>query len=471
MNAKLNLRSACFALFLTFSALASGQGDSFATAAGQIDSRLEATMKEHQELLAEITKEKIPLSTEVSKLESEVVALRSERDRLLKLRDSRTIDLETLKRSVDSLKEQSSFIDGRLNEFVREFEARLSVAERPEFEEVNRAARLAPSDVNLSESQRRDIQTKVITSALDRLNSRMGGKVFDGKALSSGGEVVEGRFVSVGPTVYFASSNGAAVGLIENRVNVDDPVVVSIPGASDVAEVASSLKGHLPLDATLGRALLKEKARKSLFEYVEDGGVVGYVILGLGIVALLVTLMKLVQIFGFNVARPHNVVPVLDELDKDNVEAAMSKTQSLGKATSNLLEEGVKHHHEKRGVLEELLFERVLSARPTLESMLPFLAITAAAAPLLGLLGTVIGMIKTFQLITIFGTGDAKSLSSGISEALVTTALGLIVAIPVLILHGMLVRMAKRKIGMLEQCAVAFINGLMTRRHARESQG
>ena len=69
-------------------------------------------------------------------------------------------------------------------------------------------------------------------------------------------------------------------------------------------------------------------------------------------------------------------------------------------------------------------------------------------------------MIKTFNLITIFGTGDAKSLSSGISEALVTTELGLIVAIPSLILHGLLARMAKQKIGDLEQTAVGFMNGV-----------
>jgi len=101
-----------------------------------------------------------------------------------------------------------------------------------------------------------------------------------------------------------------------------------------------------------------------------------------------------------------------------------------------------------------------------LERFLPFLAITAATAPLLGLLGTVIGMIKTFQLITIFGTGDAKSLSSGISEALVTTALGLIVAIPVLIVHGALTRMAKRKLGLLEELSVAFVNGVAAARAA-----
>ena len=88
------------------------------------------------------------------------------------------------------------------------------------------------------------------------------------------------------------------------------------------------------------------------------------------------------------------------------------------------------------------------------------MALTAAAAPLLGLLGTVTGMIKTFNLITIFGTGDAKSLSSGISEALVTTELGLVVAIPSLILHGLLSRMAKQKVGDLEQVSVSFINGV-----------
>ena len=110
--------------------------------------------------------------------------------------------------------------------------------------------------------------------------------------------------------------------------------------------------------------------------------------------------------------------------------------------------------------LEEILFEKILSAQPTLERFLPFMALTAASAPLLGLLGTVTGMIKTFTLITIFGTGDAKSLSSGISEALVTTELGLIVAIPSLILHGLLSRMAKQKVGDLEQISVSFINGI-----------
>jgi len=129
-----------------------------------------------------------------------------------------------------------------------------------------------------------------------------------------------------------------------------------------------------------------------------------------------------------------------------------------------MLELGVRHAGDSRDILEELMFEKILSVRPKVERFLPFLSITTAASPLLGLLGTVIGMINTFNLLTIFGTGDAKSLSSGISEALVTTALGLIVAIPTLLMHGTLVRLAKGKLGQLEELSVAFINGVETAR-------
>jgi biopolymer transport protein ExbB len=164
------------------------------------------------------------------------------------------------------------------------------------------------------------------------------------------------------------------------------------------------------------------------------------------------------------VASPGEVDGVLTELAEGSLDGALKKAREIKGVAGEMLLIGAENAHEKRALLEEMLFERILRVRPTLERFLPFLAITAAAAPLLGLLGTVIGMIKTFQLITIFGTGDAKSLSSGISEALVTTALGLCVAIPTLILHGALARMARHKIGLLEQISVAFVNGVSSLR-------
>jgi biopolymer transport protein ExbB len=92
------------------------------------------------------------------------------------------------------------------------------------------------------------------------------------------------------------------------------------------------------------------------------------------------------------------------------------------------------------------------------QSWLPFIAITASSAPLLGLLGTVTGIMNTFSLMTLFGTGDVKTLSSGISEALITTELGLYVAIPSLMLHALLSRKAKAVLDDMEKSAVALVN-------------
>jgi biopolymer transport protein ExbB len=92
------------------------------------------------------------------------------------------------------------------------------------------------------------------------------------------------------------------------------------------------------------------------------------------------------------------------------------------------------------------------------ESLLPFIAVTAAASPLLGLLGTVTGMIHTFELINLFGTGDPRRLASGISEALITTEFGLFVAIPALLAHALLARRAQSILARMEKLGVAFVN-------------
>jgi len=100
---------------------------------------------------------------------------------------------------------------------------------------------------------------------------------------------------------------------------------------------------------------------------------------------------------------------------------------------------------------------------------MPLIALTAATAPLLGLLGTVTGMIQTFQLITLFGTGDAQTLSGGISEALITTQFGLMVAVPALIVHALLSRKSKGVISNMEQTSIGFINGLSVRETAKDA--
>jgi biopolymer transport protein ExbB len=446
---------------------ASAGADSFDQAQKSVDQKLERSLAELAKTRGRIAKEKIPLSKSVHGLENEVLKLRQRRDELQKVRDSRGIDLTSLRQQVQSLGAQEDFVNSRLEEFVRDFEGRLNISELPTYEGLTAKAKLAEQNVNLDAEGKRGAQIAVVEAALTRLSEQLGGRIFAGQALSPDGVLTDGKFVALGPTVFYASDDGQVAGLVESQLNAADPVVVALPGGlgDGIREIAASGAGALPLDPTLGKALRIEKASKSVFQYIEEGGVVGYVIIALGIAALLLTAFKTIEIVGFEVADPKQVDGVLDAIGSGQPELAEQRAKAVPGISGEMLLTGIAFAGEKRSVLEELLFEKILRVRPTLERHLPFLAITAAAAPLLGLLGTVVGMIRTFQLITVFGTGDAKSLSSGISEALITTAEGLIVAIPVLILHGALSRMAKRKLGLLEELSVAFVNGVSSLRH------
>ena len=113
---------------------------------------------------------------------------------------------------------------------------------------------------------------------------------------------------------------------------------------------------------------------------------------------------------------------------------------------------------QTRQDMENALQEAILGEIPRIERFLSTLGMLAAIAPLLGLLGTVTGMINTFHVITYYGTGDPRMMSGGISEALVTTMLGLSVAIPIMMAHTFLSRRVETQISKMEEKSVAFVN-------------
>jgi biopolymer transport protein ExbB len=114
----------------------------------------------------------------------------------------------------------------------------------------------------------------------------------------------------------------------------------------------------------------------------------------------------------------------------------------------------------KRTDMENALQEAILGEIPPLERFLSTLGMLAAIAPLMGLLGTVTGMINTFHVITFYGTSDPRMMSGGISEALVTTMLGLCVAIPIMLCHTLLSRQVETMIATMEEKAVAMVNAV-----------
>ena len=183
------------------------------------------------------------------------------------------------------------------------------------------------------------------------------------------------------------------------------------------------------LDPSRGQLLGLLVQSPSLSERIAQGKEVGYVIITLGIIGLLIALWRLLVLSGMSAK-------------------VRSQSKNLDNPGNNPLGRVLKVGHDNQSaeaeVLELKLAETILKETPKFNAMLPFLKIISVVAPLLGLLGTVTGMIVTFQAITLYGTGDPKLMAGGISTALVTTVLGLVVAIPMVFLHTLVSSRAKR---------------------------
>jgi biopolymer transport protein ExbB len=217
---------------------------------------------------------------------------------------------------------------------------------------------------------------------------------------------------------------------------------------------ASATEGLHPfgLDPSRGQILSLLVQAPDLKERVAQGGVVGYVIIGLGALALLIAVERLLTL-TFTAIR---------------VGAQSKRPDQPG---NNPLGRVLKVYQDNREVdtetLELKLSEAILKETPRINRMLMFLKIIAVVAPLLGLLGTVTGMIITFQAITLFGTGDPKLMAGGISTALVTTVLGLCVAIPTVLLHTLVATRARRLTQVLEEQAAGMIAAQAEQHYAK----
>jgi biopolymer transport protein ExbB len=439
----------------------------FESASAQATQDLQAALTELAQTREKIATKKIPLIRSVSSLEDQVKQKITELEQVRRLRDNSDLGLNRLRDQVKAIDAQNEYAAGLLDEFVRSFETRIDFSETQLYSEAAEEARLALDDSDMTQADRFGKQIDVIGVAITRLGKLTGGYTFDGKALGPNGEIEDGKFAVFGPTVYFASRDSDLAGITVNKLNAAE-AAIAIPGegyATGIRRFVETGEGTIPVDATLGKALRMVEGNDSIGEHLAKGGSVGVVILGLGAICLLIGIFKTYEVTRFKMPKPEEVQAVLSKIEAHDLAGAHAAAASINGAGGDLLKTGVEHADDKRGTLEEILYEKILGIRPKLERFLPFIALTAAAAPLLGLLGTVTGMIKTFNLITIFGTGDAKSLSSGISEALVTTELGLVVAIPALILHGLISRMARQKLGDMEQISVGFINGVIGARN------
>ncbi|MBN2232732.1 MAG: DUF3450 family protein [Deltaproteobacteria bacterium] len=221
------------------------------------------------------------------------------------------------------------------------------------------------------------------------------------------------------------------------------------------------------LDFSGGATVQRLALQPTPWERLKSGGVLVWPILFIGIVALGLS----VERFFFLRRVKSNTDTVMGRVTGlvagGEWDASLELVQRRTGPVYNVLAAGLRARRSTREVLEHVFEEAIMKELPRLEKFLPTLQVLAAVAPLLGLLGTVTGMIDTFQVITIYGTGDPKMMSGGISEALVTTKLGLMVAIPIILIHTFFSRRVEAIIGDMEEKAVGLTVAIINRDNGR----
>lgn len=272
------------------------------------------------------------------------------------------------------------------------------------------------------------------------------GKVetFTAPVITASGEVAERDITRIG--IFTVFSEGNYLRYLPETQDLVELARQPVPRLQDVARefTAAPADQWQPavVDPTRGALMALLVQTPDLKERIQQGGWIGYIIIALGIIGLLMALIRFVMLF-----RAERGVR------KQQKQATPDRKNPLGRILSVYDEK----HADDVETLQLKLDEAILRETPAIERGLVTLAILAAVAPMLGLLGTVSGMIETFQSITLFGTGDPKLMSGGISQALVTTELGLAVAIPILLIHSALSSKSNRLIQILDEESASIV--------------
>ena len=441
----------------------------FCAAAQEFEGLAAGASNDLQKALADLTAarqeveaERLPLARELAELEQQLTDRKSTFAREQRFQENQLVELNALKAEARLRSDEVKYIDSLLSEYERAFRSRLNFVEEPKyagmFDEVDKAG----ASADLTPAEKFTGRAALLNTSLARGESSLGGELIEGRALDKQGRVLPGKVALVGPVAVFASTSGDLAGLLQQELNKPEPTVIQVDRQLDEGGKAlvTTGTGQLTLDPTLGNAFKLTALEEPLFDRLAKGGLIMIPLLGLGLAALLVALFKWVQLSRIRLATEGDLQVVLRHIENREADRALAHARSIPGLAGNLLATAVEHVDEKKEYIEEVLYEKMLGARAKLERGIAFLALTATTGPLMGLLGTVMGMIATFKLISSFGSGDPKQLAAGISEALICTATGMAVAIPALLLHAFLNRKAKGVIGSMEQTAVGFINGI-----------
>ncbi|ABD82072.1 MotA/TolQ/ExbB proton channel family protein [Saccharophagus degradans] len=369
------------------------------------------------------------LAKQLNSLEREVLALREKTAVARRLADEKTLSLSQLEKRLEGWRQQQAYQHNLLNRFLQQH-----------------------GSENTGETHSVADQLAAINNVSLKLEQRFFPQWSNSNIVLDSGKITKAPTLAVGPVTWFWDKTNNSVGLASKRETTPNALHIEAYLSGGDSNAVNALRtapiGEIVFDPTLNRALAQQQHAESVIEHIVKGGLWAIPIVLFGLFALAIALHKVAQLWrlpAYVSFTPQTLANVLRNAQSPLAQKVQGMQRILLDIGAN-----TKSARER----DDLLFMQLQQDKTTLEKRIGAIAITAAVAPLLGLLGTVSGMIETFKMMTLFGAGDPEVVSGGIAQALVTTELGLVVAIPALILNAVLSRKAKTYYNELESFAI-----------------
>ena len=378
-----------------------------------------------------ISKEQASLAKQIFTKQQSLSKLRAQAAVNRRLADENTLSLDQLQTRLDTWQQQQQYQLNLLSRFVRQNTSNSASSN----ESANSQNELLSRVVSLINNQEQALYPQLKKQSV----------------VLSNGELSQANTLQVGPVAWFSTQTPKLMGLL----NLDDESnalkVALVQSTSDDNPLDNTLKQNgvgstlLTFDPSLTHLVTSQAQQESPLEHLEKGGLWAIPIILFACFALTIALLKAAQLLRLSKIKMHSQMQLQQLFKAENSSEFAGMQQQLFNLTLQ---------SEKGQVRDDQLFNQLIHDKHKLDNFIGAIAVTAAVAPLLGLLGTVSGMIETFKMMTLFGSGDPEVVSGGIAQALITTELGLVVAIPALVLNALLSRKAKAYYSQLEGFAL-----------------
>jgi biopolymer transport protein ExbB len=389
--------------------------------------QLAASAKALDDLRAQIGAEKLPLAQDLTAQEEHLAQLRHDHDQIARAADSGALEIASIKAATKTRADELAYVGNLLDEYARTYESKVNAAELQRFGPEIEAAKQATENTTLSMGERFARQVTFAKSSLKRLDAAIGGVRFEGTGVDLQGGVAKGEYALVGPIAIFSAAAGVA-GMVLPQAGSTNPLIRPLEGAMQAGLVAlvQSGEGSLPLDPSRGGALKALIQRTNLIHIFEKGGPIMWPLLIAAALALTAVIERLMFLAREKMRRdPKALEMFFAAVERGDIDGAIQ----IGRGTKYFVVRALGYAlaHKETSLTSALLLTQAQELK-RFRRGIPILDTVITLAPLLGLLGTVTGMMGSFQLIG-GDLGSPGAITGGIAEALIATAFGLGIAI------------------------------------------